>query len=451
MRNVWNLLARNPNYRLVLGANLISSAGDWILGIGMMYYVFTVTGSALASGTILLVSILPQFVLGSIGGVFVDRWDRRKTMVVTNTLLAVSLVPLYFVHSQSQIWIVYVSVFLEACLEQFFTPAEAALIPWTVPEEDLVAANALNGQSGQVARLVGSALGGALAAAGGITLVATFDLVSYAVAACLIALIGVGKRAATEPEPAAEETAEEPEEETGGPRTVFRQWRDGIALCTRKPELRTILIYRMISFFGEGVFAALLAPFIIKVLHASGFEYGAIISVQAVGGIAGGLAVASLGRRGRPITLLGYGAFFFGVFDLLIAVYPVALSAMWPMFVFVIIVGLPAASLVAGYSTLQQTLAEDAYRGRVFGAISSSAAVTMMLGAALGGTLSDRIGIIPVIAVQGVIHIIAGPVVLRRLRRYAADDDTPVTPGTALAADPGEVAAPLGRDLVGDA
>lgn len=449
MRNIWNLLARNPNYRLVLGANLISSAGDWVLGIGMMYYVFTVTGSALASGTILLVSVLPQIVLGSIGGVFVDRWDRRKTMVVTNALLAVSLVPLYFVHSEGQIWIVYVSVFLEAALEQFFSPAEAALIPQTVPEEDLVAANALNGQSGQVARLVGSALGGALAAAGGITLVATFDLVSYVLAAGLMALISIGGRTAAEHADAA--TAHDLAEEAGGPRALWREWRDGIALCAGKPELRTILIYRMVSFFGEGVFAALLAPFIIRVLHANSFQYGGIISVQAVGGIAGGLTIAALGRRGRPITLLGYGAFFFGVFDLLIAVYPAALHAMWPMFVLVIVVGLPAASLVAGYSTLQQTLAEDAYRGRVFGAISTAAAITMMLGVALGGTLSDRIGIIPVIAVQGVIHIIAGPVVLARLRGYATADDVSSAPGAALAADPGQAAAPAGRDLVGDA
>lgn len=199
----------------------------------------------------------------------------------------------------------------------------------------------------------------------------------------------------------------------------------------------------MVSFFGEGVFAALLAPFIIRVLHANSFQYGSIISVQAVGGIVGGLTIAMLGRRGRPITLLGYGAFFFGVFDLLIAVYPVALNAMWPMFVFVICVGPAAASLVAGYSTLQQTLAEDAYRGRVFGAISTAAAITMILGAAIGGILSDRIGIIPVLAVQGVIHIIAGPVVLARLRRYV--------PAEGAASAPSEVAEPVGRDLVGDA
>ena len=438
MRNVWNLLARNRNYRLLLGANLTSASGDWILGIGMMYYVFTVTGSALASGTILVVSIVPQFVFGSIGGVFVDRWDRRRTMVVTNVLLAASLVPLYFVHSESQIWIIYVTVFVEATLEQFFDPAETAMVPHVVPPEDLVAANALNGQNRQVARLIGSALGGVLAAAGGIALVATFDLVSYLFAALLVAMISTDVRT---------KVREKVRDATEKTESVWREWLDGIALCARKPDLRTLLIYRMISFFGEGVFAALLAPYIISELGANSVQYGAVISVQAIGGIAGGLTIAVLGRRGTPLTLLGYGAFFFGVFDLLIVIYPLALDTLWPVFVLITVVGLPAASLVAGYTTLQQTMSTDAYRGRVFGAISTAAAVTMLLGVVLGGTLSDRFGIIPVIAVQGVIHIFAGPIVFARLRRYA---DAGVEPDAVLLVDPSEVLAPPDRDLVGD-
>ncbi|MER6800387.1 MFS transporter, partial [Amycolatopsis mediterranei] len=133
------------------GANLISLAGDWILGIGMMFYVYTVTGSALASGAMLLVSMVPQLLFGSLAGVFVDRWDRKRTMVVTNLLLALALIPLFAVHDERTIWVVYVVVFVQGVLEQLFQPAEAAMVPHVVPAEDLVAANALNGQNRQVA------------------------------------------------------------------------------------------------------------------------------------------------------------------------------------------------------------------------------------------------------------------------------------------------------------
>src|SRR5262245_25980334 len=159
MRIVWNLVARNRSFRLLMGANLISQAGDWILGIGMTFYVYTETGSVLAAGAMLFVSMFPQLLFGSLAGVFVDRWDRRRTMVVTNVLLAISLIPLFAVHDVGTVWIVYVVVFVQGLLEQLFMPAEAAMVPNIVPADELVAANALNSQNRQVARLIGAALG----------------------------------------------------------------------------------------------------------------------------------------------------------------------------------------------------------------------------------------------------------------------------------------------------
>ncbi|MFC5693197.1 MFS transporter [Amycolatopsis mediterranei] len=403
MRNIWNLVAHNRNFFLLSGANLISLAGDWILGIGMMFYVYTVTGSALASGAMLLVSMVPQLLFGSLAGVFVDRWDRKRTMVVTNLLLALALIPLFAVHDERTIWVVYVVVFVQGVLEQLFQPAEAAMVPHVVPAEDLVAANALNGQNRQVARLIGAAVGGVLAATGGIFLVTVVDAVSYLVAAALVAMI----RAEVPPEPI---------DPAGDRRRLDHEWRAGIALCLARRDLTTLLVFRLMSGFGEGVLAVLIAPLIISVLHASSAEYGSVISVQAVGGIVGGLAIAAVGRRWPPRLLLGYGALMFGVVDLVIALYPLALPALWPIFILISVVGAPSAAQQAGFSTIQQTETPDRYRGRVFGALSTGWALAMLLGIVLASTLGDVVGIIAIISLQGVIHILAGPYLLVRLR-----------------------------------
>jgi Na+/melibiose symporter-like transporter len=405
MRNVWQLIARNRNYRLLLGANLISSAGDWILGIGMMYYVYVITGSALASGAMLFVSMLPQLLFGSLAGVFVDRWDRRNTMIVSNLLLAATCVPLFAVHDTDSVWVIYVVVFVQGIFEQLFVPAEQAMVPHVVPEDDLVAANALNGQNRQVARLVGAAIGGALAALGGIFLVALVDLVSYLVAAGLVARIRVAAPAGP---PAGPVDARPP--------LVRQEWIDGVRLCFSRRHLSTLFMFRVMSGFGEGVIAVLLAPFIISVLNADSAEYGAVISAQAVGGIAAGFAVAALGRRGDPRILLGYGALLFGVLDLLIAIYPLALPALWPVFVLICLVGLPSAALNAAFATLQQVHTPDAFRGRVFGAINTGSGLAMVLGILVAGTLGDVVGIIAVLSLQGIVHIVAGPYVLARTR-----------------------------------
>ena len=140
IRALWQLVAGNRNYRLLLSAGVVSLTGDAIMAVGLTYYVYAVTGSTLASGTTLLAALLPQITLGSIAGVFVDRWDRRRTMIATNLLLAAGLMPLLLVHGAHQIWIVYLVALWEGAVEQLFAPAEAALVPNLVAEPDLVAA-----------------------------------------------------------------------------------------------------------------------------------------------------------------------------------------------------------------------------------------------------------------------------------------------------------------------
>src|ERR1700742_2800982 len=116
------LLRRNRDLRVLLGAGLVSMTGDWVLAVGLAYSIYALTGSTLASAAALLVSFVPQVVVGSVAGVLVDRWDRKRTMVVANGLMAVGLVPLLVVSGADRIWLVYVVLAVEACLEVFVSP-----------------------------------------------------------------------------------------------------------------------------------------------------------------------------------------------------------------------------------------------------------------------------------------------------------------------------------------
>ena len=82
---------RNGNFARLWCAGLISQAGDWVLLIGLPIYVYILTRSLLATSITFAAGIIPQIVLGSVAGVFVDRWNRRRTLVVANLLLAVAL------------------------------------------------------------------------------------------------------------------------------------------------------------------------------------------------------------------------------------------------------------------------------------------------------------------------------------------------------------------------
>jgi predicted MFS family arabinose efflux permease len=407
------LLRRTPDLRLLLGAGLVSMTGDYLLAIGLAYSVYALTGSTLASAAALLASFVPQVVLGSVAGVFVDRWDRRRTMVVTNLVLAGGLLPLLLVRGSNQIGLVYVVLAVESSVEVFFAPAEQAMLPRVVPDDDLVVANSLNGQVQNLARLVGSAVGGGVAAAGGIRAIAAADALTFVVAALLVLRVRTSGR------------VERPEREAatsavrGRVAELAGEWRDGFRATWHSPVVRMLIVFVLITATGEGIMGTLFAPYVRHVLHGSAQWYGVISGVQAVGGLAGGMLVASVAARWSPVLMLGVGAVLFGLVDLAIFLYPLLVVTPWPAAAGMVVVGLPGAVVVAGYHTLLQRNTVDAERGRVFALRGLAMSLSVVVGSLLAGFLGGAVGILPVLAFQGVGYVVAGLLMLVTLDRSA--------------------------------
>ncbi len=122
-------LLRQRNFSLLWFGQFISVIGDWVLFIALPFYTYSLTGSVLATGAMFIVSTLPRLVLGSVAGVFVDRWDRKRTMIVADVLRVLLVAMLLFVRSRDWLWLIYASSFLESVVSQFFNPAKSAIIP----------------------------------------------------------------------------------------------------------------------------------------------------------------------------------------------------------------------------------------------------------------------------------------------------------------------------------
>ncbi|WP_406039591.1 MFS transporter [Micromonospora sp. NBC_00898] len=402
MRRLWRILAGNGDLRLLLAANLISLTGDWILRTGLAYQIYVLTGSTLASAGSVLASLLPQIALGSIAGVYADRWDRRRTMVVTNVLMVVALLPLLAVQHAGQVWLVYLVIAVQSCIAPFFTSAEAALVPSLVAADHLVTVNSLNGQARDVARLVGAALGGVIAAVGGIALLSLVDMVTFALAAGLLWLISVRRRSGSATRP-----------------HVLREWAEGMRIALSSRVLQVFLAFTVITGIGEAIMGTLMAPFVRDVLGGDARAFGVIMAAQAVGGIVGGLTATVIGHHFAPRTMFGWGTVVFGALDLVLFLYPLATHVLWPAPVLIALVGLPAAFLTAGGMAVFQNATTDNHRGRVFGATAAVNGAAMLLGTIAAGTLGERIGILPVIVTQGGAYCLAGVVVLLALPRPA--------------------------------
>src|SRR6266487_3781728 len=145
---------RQRNFALLWFGQLISLTGDYVLIVALPFYTYQLTGSVLATGVMFLVQALPGLFLGSLAGVFVDRWDRRWTMIASDLLRAGVLLFLLLVRSRDLVWIIYAVAFTEQVISLFFIPAKGAVIPNLVEEQHLMAANSLNSTSDAITRLV---------------------------------------------------------------------------------------------------------------------------------------------------------------------------------------------------------------------------------------------------------------------------------------------------------
>src|SRR5215210_7061224 len=214
---------RQRDFSLLWFAGLISLIGDMMLVIALPVAVYDLTGSALATGGILIARSVPTLLLGSIAGVFVDRWDRRLTMVVANLVRAPILLLLLAVDSADRLWLVYVVAFLSSIFSRFFRPAENALLPRLVAEDDLIPANSLNSLNNNLSLLLGPALGGLIAARYGLGGVALADAASFLVAGAMILAIATPSRAERV-------TDSESEDVRHAWARLWHEWQDGLRL-----------------------------------------------------------------------------------------------------------------------------------------------------------------------------------------------------------------------------
>lgn len=392
-------LVRNRDLSLLLGAGLVSQTGDWLLATGLSFQIYALTGSTLASAAALFATQLPQVVVGSVAGVFVDRWDNRRVIVVANVLLSLILVPLFLVRDASQLWVVIAVVAASSCLTPFSLAAQMTLLPSLVDEDQLVTANAANAQVQNVARLIGAAVGGMLITTGGLLWLAVADIATFLLAAILVGLIRHRR-----------------ERGHSAPLRFGRDWVEGIGVIRGSRALVVIVVFFAVSGLGEATMGTLFAPFVADVVGGTGSVFGTIMAAQAIGGIVGGLLVTAAGHRFRPKTLFAWGAVAFGIGDLALFLYPLVSQQIWPAIVLIAVVGLPGAALFAGMLTIFQTNTPGHARGRVFGVLTTVGNLAMLASTFAAGALAQQFGILPVISIQGIVYVLVGIVVVIALR-----------------------------------
>jgi MFS family permease len=389
-------LLRQRNFGLLWWGGLISFIGDWVLFVTLPLYIYNLTGSVLAMGGMFLVGRLPSILLGSFAGVYVDRWDRKWTLVISSLLLGPLLMLLLLFQSPDQVWIVYLVSLVSNTIRQFSTPAENALLPQLVEEDQLITANALNSLNNNLARLIGPAVGGLVYAALGYSAAILVDVASFIIAGLMIALIAAPS-SVTRPQ-------HDHAEEGAAKRNVWLEWVDGLRVVRRNHVVSSLFIVMGISMFAEGILGVLMFVFVQESLRGGAIELGWLLTAQAVGGLLGGLFIGRLGKRYEPWKLVAVGFMLMGLIDLLIFTIPVLAVGL----VLFIVVGIPITGLQAGSQTLFQTSVADRYRGRVMGAFGTTGAILLLAGTAIASTLGNAGNVVWFLSAVAILDFLAG-------------------------------------------
>jgi MFS family permease len=378
---------RNRAFVYLWTGQLVSTIGDALTSLAAGIIVFQETGSILNVGIMLMVTAIPTLIFGLIAGVFVDRLDRKRIMIVSVVVRAglVAAIPISLSASGS-ILALYGIVLLSSSVQQFFDPANDAVMPEIASDEELAAANSLMAIAQFGSTAIGFALAGFLVAIDR-DLVFYIDAATFLFSGVMIALVRIPKLEV---------------EATTSVRDVLRNVGVGAGFIWRTPILRSMTLLRVPVMVIFGLQNVLLLPFALTVLHATEFEYGLQEGITSVGFVIGSLLMARYAERLREgnwlvLSFLGMG----------LAGFAYALSSnIWIAIGLIGVSGvLNAPSFVASRLINQRNTPRE-MRGRVFSTNFVVRDVIYLVGMGLAG-LGDAVDVRWLFAVSAVVLVAA--------------------------------------------
>ena len=186
MSDYFSFLRLRPQFRSLWLAQVISLTGDWFNTIASVIIVNRYSASGLAVGGLFIARALPPFLLGPVAGVFADRFDRRKVLVLSDLLRAGIVLCFLQVDRPERLWLLYVLTVLQFSVSAFFEPARAALVPALVEGNELLTANTLSSITWSAMLALGGAIGGLTASLFGVRVSLIVDAVSFLASAALV-------------------------------------------------------------------------------------------------------------------------------------------------------------------------------------------------------------------------------------------------------------------------
>ena len=361
------------------------------------WLVYRLTGSSVLLGTVSFVGQVPAFFLGPLAGVLVDRWDRHRTLVITQVLSMVQSLVLagLALAGVITVWHIVLLALMQGFINAFDMPARQSFVVQMVDDRaDLPNAIALNSSMVNAARLVGPALAGVIIAAVGEGYCFLLDGISYIAVIASLVLMRISVRVARK---------------QGG--EIWHELNEGWRYVSGSVPIRSILLLLGVASLAGMPYTVLMPVIVAEVLHGGPHTLGFLMAASGVGALAGAVTLAV--RR----TVLGLGmriAVCSGLFG--VALIALGLSrSLWVSLLILPVIGFAMMQHMASSNTILQTIVDDEKRGRVMAFYSMAFQGMAPFGSLMAGAIAARIGAPETITFSGVICIAGCAWFARRL------------------------------------
>ena len=381
----------NRNFGLLWGGQAVSIFGDFAFNSTLMLWIGTIVAKAqpwapLAVSGVLVATAVPIVVVGPLAGVFVDRWDKRRTMMTMDALraaliallLVVSIVPLPFLPGGHlpifwQLGVTYGMVFLISACAQFFNPSQMALIVDIVEEQARPRASGLSQATFSFAILLAPPLAAPVLFAFGVQWALLVDALSFVVSLLSILAIHVPQHV---------EGATEPQKQP-----FLREFGEGIRFFAGNRVLMTILLTGIVVLLGAGSLNALDLFFVTENLHTDPSFYGLLGAAAGAGSLLGAIIASIFAQRIGIVRMLWLSVVTLGALAIVYA----RLTSLAPALALNLLVGFSNAPINVAVEPLILHVTKREFVGRVMAVFLPVINLASIISIALAGFLASTV------------------------------------------------------------
>lgn len=362
-----------PQFRRLWLGQMVSIFGDFVALFAVQVAItFRMHGTAEDVTFVMVAYLAPMALVGPIAGVFVDRWNPRITMIVSDLARGVLIVLLAFT---THLWQIYAIFFALSTVSSFFMPAQSVTVPILVKMEGLMAASGLMQQTMQFVRIFSPAAASALVGWFGEASCYYADSATFFISAAILCSLSYHRPAA---------------KAARGVGAVLRNLGEGMKFIFTHPTYSFVIISMTAGMFAIAAFGALLSVYVRDILHGGKNLFGALGSLIGLGSIVGAVAVQKLAKGRAPAIMVSLGLGGVGLFILILAALRTPVATLAGAFG----IGVSVAFIMVAATALLQGETPPEMRGRVSSSSMSLIALAQGVAMVFAGGWATRYGIV---------------------------------------------------------